>query len=312
MTGMKNERGFQMNRREFHFGLASAFFAAALPGCAAVANRNKGDNLATVDTHAHIFERGLKLANARRYAPAYDATLDDYLRMLDRHGIARGVLVQPSFLGTDNSYMLEGLRRAPTRLRGIAVIAPDAASEELKQMNALGVVGIRLNLVGNAAIPDFADARWRRQLQHISDLGWQVEVHREARDLSRILPALLDAGVRVVVDHFGRPDPELGVDDPGFRYLLQAGASRRVWVKLSGAYRNGANGAGERTALAAIPLLRDAFGMERLVWGSDWPHTQFENSMDYGQSRKMLDIWLPDPEERRKVLADTPASLFRF
>jgi predicted TIM-barrel fold metal-dependent hydrolase len=301
-----------MNRRHFHAGMAGAILSAVLPGCAGIATQSKGDQLATVDTHAHIFQRGLKLANVRRYAPDYDATLGDYLDLMDRHGIARGVLVQPSFLGTDNSFMLAGLRDAPGRLRGIAVVDPDTPSIELKRMNAAGVVGIRLNLVGGASVPDLSSAPWRTLLKRVADLGWQVEVHREARDLPQILPSLLNAGVNVVVDHFGRPAPALGVNDPGFRFLLDAGASRRIWVKLSATYRNGADGAGEKTALAAIPLLRNAFGMERLMWGSDWPHTQFEKSMDYDRARKALDIWLPNPDERKVVLVDTPTSLFRF
>jgi predicted TIM-barrel fold metal-dependent hydrolase len=268
--------------------------------------------MSAIDTHAHIFERGLRLANVRRYAPDYDAPLSDYLGMLDNHDIARGVLVQPSFLGTDNSYLLAGLRSSPQRLRGIAVVDADVPLTELREMDASGVVGIRLNLVGAAAVPDFSSAPWRTLLQRVADLGWQVEVHREAGRLPNILQPLLDAGVNVVVDHFGRPDPALGVDDRGFRFLLETAASRRVWVKLSGAYRNGANGRGQQVALDALPLLRAAFGMDRLVWGSDWPHTQFEKSVDYGQTRRALDTWLPDPEERRVMLADTPSALFRF
>lgn len=301
-----------MNRRQFHAGMVSAVVSSVLPGCAGIARQSTEAQTGAVDTHAHIFRRGLKLADVRRYAPNYDATLAAYLGMLDRHGIARGVLVQPSFLGTDNSFMLEGLRQAPTRLRGIAVVDPDIPSAELERMNAAGVAGIRLNLVGGAPMPDFSSAPWRQLLKRVADLGWQVEVHREARDLPQILPPLLNAGVNVVVDHFGRPDPALGVNDPGFRFLLEAGTSRRIWVKLSAAYRNGADGAGDRIALSAIPLLRSAFGMQRLMWGSDWPHTQFERSIDYGQTRKMLDNWLPDPDERKLVLVDTPASLFRF
>lgn len=268
--------------------------------------------MAAIDTHAHIFQRGLRLANVRRYAPDYDATLADYLGMLDRNGIARGVLVQPSFLGTDNSYLLAGLRSSPGRLRGIAVVDPKVALDELQEMDAAGIVGIRLNLVGGAAVPDFTSAPWRALLRRLAEMRWQVEVHREAGSLPKILPPLLDAGVNVVVDHFGRPNPALGVDDPGFRYLMETAATRRVWVKLSGAYRNGANGRGQQVALDAIPLLRTAFGMDRLVWGSDWPHTQFEKSVDYGQVRRAIDVWLTDPEERRAVLVDTPRALFQF
>ena len=101
-----------------------------------------------VDTHAHMFKRGLKLADVRRYAPDYDATLTDYLATLDASGLTHGVLVQPSFLGTDNSFMIDGLQAARDRLRGIVMIDPAATKEELVALDRAGVVGLRLNLVG--------------------------------------------------------------------------------------------------------------------------------------------------------------------
>jgi predicted TIM-barrel fold metal-dependent hydrolase len=265
----------------------------------------------TVDTHAHVFRRGLKLADTRRYAPDYDVGVDDYLRELDAHAITRGVLVQPSFLGADNSFLLEALRQHPARLRGIAMVQPDIAASELQGLAASGVVGIRLNLMG-LPLPDLRAEPWPALMRRMADRGWQVEVHCEARDLAGIVGPLLEAGINVVVDHFGRPDPALGIDDPGFRYLLSASTSRRVWVKLSGAYRNGADGWGEAIAGAAIPLLRNAFGPERLLWGSDWPHTQFEGSITYASTISQVKAWLPDPQERNIVLVDTPLQLFRF
>ena len=214
------------------------------------------------------------------------------------------MLVQPSFLGTDNGFLLAALRAHPSRLRGIAVVAPGT---DLGPLDGTGIVGLRLNLIGRPD-PDFTDEVWRDHLAQVAERGWQIEVQAEAGRWGAILPPLLSAGVAVVVDHFGKPDPTLGVEDPGFRYLLSAGASRRVWVKLSGAYRAG----GSEVALAAVPLLKQGLGLDRLVWGSDWPHTQFERTMDYGSARAMLDSWLPDAEERRQVLVETPARLFRF
>ena len=158
----------------------------------------------------------------------------------------------------------------------------------------------------------FGAAAWDRHLARLAAMGWQVEVQAEAGRLPAILPPLLRAGVPVVVDHFGRPDPRLGVGDPGFRHLLDTGATGRVWVKLSGAYRNGDAGAGERTALTAAPLLLAAFGPGRLLWGSDWPHTQFETVASPAAARRALDAWVPDETDRRVVLADAPARLFRF
>jgi predicted TIM-barrel fold metal-dependent hydrolase len=85
-----------------------------------------------------------------------------------------------------------------------------------------------------------------------------------------------------------------------------------VWVKLSGAYRNGSLGAGEATALRAVPLLQSAFGLDRLLWGSDWPHTLFEPETSYTAEREALNRWLPVAADRQRVLADTPAALFGF
>ena len=263
--------------------------------------------LTGVDSHAHIFRRGLRLARVRRYAPDYDAPLQAYLRHLDDHGLSHGVLVQPSFLGTDNSFLMAALEAEPERLRGIAVVAPGISGEALAAMDRRGVVGIRLNLAGAAPLPDLGAGSWPACLGRVAGLGWQVEVLRAARDLPPLLETLLGYGLDVVVDHFGLPDPALGVADPGFRQLLALGASRRVWVKLSGRYRNGPGLAG-----AAMPLLREAFGLDRLVWGSDWPHTQFEQEMTYADALAHLDAWLPDPPDRRVVLADSPARLFRF
>jgi len=302
-------------RRAFNTGLLAMLGSTALVGCAATGSsdvsRGASVRITAIDTHAHVFERGLPLANARRYAPTYDAPLSSYLAQLDAHGVSHGVLIQPSFLGVDNSYLLAALKQAPQRLRGVAVIDPAAPETLLTQMNAEGIVGIRLNLIG-AADPQLKSPVWQAALARLHALGWHVELHVEARRLPTLQQPLLEAQVNVVVDHFGRPDPALGVDDPGFAALLAAGRSRRVWVKISGAYRNGANGRGEAIAQAAMPRLKDALGLDRLVWGSDWPHTQFESQINYDKMWAFAGVLLPSAADRKQVLVDTPAQLFRF
>jgi predicted TIM-barrel fold metal-dependent hydrolase len=298
---------FKATRRSVIAGLGSVLAAGPSVAPSPVLAEETG----ATDCHAHVFKRGLKLADVRRYAPDYDATPQDYLRMLDENGIARGVLVQPSFLGTDNSYLLEALSGARTRLRGIAVVAPSSTKDELVQLDRQGVVGIRLNLVG-LPISAFDTEPWPALLKIIADLGWQIEVHREAKDLEPIVGPLLHAGVNVVVDHFGRPDAKLGVDDPGFRYLLSTGSQRRTWVKISAAYRNGKDSAGEAIALKAYPMLRDGLGLDRLAWGSDWPHTQFETTENYKKSRAFLERMVTSAAERAEILSKNPAALFRF
>ncbi len=117
-------------RRAFNTGLLAMLGSTALAGCATNSARESTARITGIDTHAHVFERGLPLANARRYAPGYDAPLSAYLAQLDAHGLSNGVLIQPSFLGTDNSYLLAALKQAPQRLRGVAVIDPTAPALE--------------------------------------------------------------------------------------------------------------------------------------------------------------------------------------
>src|SRR5690348_9421141 len=122
-----------------------------------------------IDSHAHVFSRELNLAAARRYTPGYDATLVQYLKHLQTHGLSHGVLVQPSFLGTDNSYLLAALRQAPAKLRGVVVLERDVSRDTLNDMARLGVVGVRLNLMGKS-LPDFRDAAWNDFFGHIAEL----------------------------------------------------------------------------------------------------------------------------------------------
>ena len=82
-----------------------------------------------IDSHAHVFRRDLPLVKGYRHAPQRDALLPELLGLFDAHGITHGVLTAPSFLGTDNSFLLAALRAAPDRLRG-TVIVDDAIARD--------------------------------------------------------------------------------------------------------------------------------------------------------------------------------------
>ncbi|MDB5732083.1 MAG: hypothetical protein JWQ03_1978 [Variovorax sp.] len=263
-----------------------------------------------IDSHAHVFRRGLPLAPVRRHAPDYDALLADYLALLDAHAVSHAVLVQPSFLGVDNSFLLDALRACPERLRGVAMVAPTAGEGELASLAEAGVCGIRLNLVG-LPVPDFTRAEWQGLWARVRALDWHVELHCEARDLARAGQPILDAGCKLVVDHFGRPGTMDGAGDAGFDWLLRSADSQRVWVKLAAAYRSWSDQRGAAARGAAQALLR-ALGPERLVWGSDWPNTQHRQVADYASTHAALAEWVPDAAARRRILVDTPSRLFQF
>lgn len=262
-----------------------------------------------VDTHAHVFRHDLPMVSGRRYSPEYDAPVEDYLRHLDRYRLSHGVLIQPSFLGTDNSYMLAALRRFPQRLRGVAVVAADVAEAELDELGDAGVVGVRLNLVGKV-LEDYLGADWQRLFRRLAKRGWQVEVQRSFADLQHVAPMILDTGAALVIDHFGLPAADLNLTESCHARLFDLLRTAPAWFKVSAAYRSQSD---LRRAQALLAGLREAFGgVDRLLWGSDWPHTQFESRIDYDSQVAFLDALLPDAAERQQVLAHNPAALFQF
>ncbi|RMS74826.1 2-Pyrone-4,6-dicarboxylate lactonase [Pseudomonas savastanoi] len=265
-----------------------------------------------IDAHAHVFSKDLSLTSGRRYSPDYDATVQAYLAHLHEHGLSHGVLVQPSFLGTDNRFLFDALAQAPDRLRGVAVVDTDISRGALQRMAGLGIVGIRLNLIGRA-LPDFTAPEWKSLFKNVWTLGWHVELHREVADLPGLIRQLLPFGCKIVIDHFGRPDARLGIDDPAFQALLELGLSGQLWMKVSAIYRLG--GTAEQNAAfahAALPLLLQSFGPRRLVWGSDWPHTQHEQEVSYAsvvEQFRALDC--PEPL-KNMLLVEAPQALFDF
>lgn len=262
-----------------------------------------------VDTHAHVI--GLPpdhpLVPERSYTPPA-ATPDAYLAMLDATGMTYGVLVQVSVHGTDNRLLLETLRAHPRRLRGIAVVDLALSERELAALKEAGVVGLRVNvLYGGGVGFDALDGYGAL----CREMGWHLQLLVDARDLVDLGPRLFRTGVPLVVDHMGHFPTSRGVDDPGFRALVdlvRAGG----WVKISGAYRLSVEGPPYRDT---VPFARAlvAAAPDRCVWGSDWPHVaNWEAMPNVGDLLDLLADWVPDEGVRRRVLVDNPHRLYGF
>lgn len=263
--------------------------------------------IVAIDCHAHVMRRDLPLASERHSAPKRDVTVDEFIAVLDAHGITHGVLTAPSFYGTHNDLLLAALDAHPSRLRGTVIVDPRVESQTLSDWNRRGVVGVRLNWIRRPSIPDVSSHEYQRLFKLVSELGWHVEIYLEGPKLASVLPIVRKSGVQVVLDHFGAPDSSLGVRDPGFVAALEGVRARDTWVKLSAPYRLG--GADARTYVNA---LLDAAGGRQLVWASDWPFVGFEDTVTYRMCVDWVDQWIPDEATRRAVMHDTPARLFGF
>ncbi len=258
-----------------------------------------------VDTHAHIYRTDVPLVDGATHRPQRAFTTDDYLRTLDDHGVLFGVIAAASFMGSYNDYSLQALRQHH-RLRATAIVEPDTDLYSLRAMDADGIVGIRFSLRNYAGLPDLAASAYQRLLRRVADLDWHVHLYAEGERIAALVPALLDSGVKIVVDHFGNPNPTLGENSPGFQAALRVLQSGRGWVKISGAYRS--PGCDHR-ALAAR-LLAEA-GPERLLFGSDWPFVGHETTMTFRQTIDWFESFIPDPDTRARI-GRTAASLYHF
>ena len=253
------------------------------------------------DGHAHVFRADLPLAARRRYAPSYDATAETFAALLDAAGLDGALLVQPSFLGADNSFLLRTLAEAETlgkTFRGVVGLTPETPVAAMREMAAAGVVGVRLNLLGTPWSAADAEA-WDGVLRAADGLGWHVELHCEGARLATLLPGLFAVCKRVVVDHFGRPTPDAPESESGVAALMAA-PRERLFVKTSAPYRVFPGLSDADAARRCAPLFRrllDRLGPERLLWGSDWPWTQHE-ATEHGDSRRYADavawerLWL--------------------
>jgi predicted TIM-barrel fold metal-dependent hydrolase len=230
-----------------------------------------------IDTHFHCFERSLKIADGARYQPQYDALLSDLQTHWQAHGITRGVIIQPSFLGTDNSYLLQICEQSVQFLRGVVVINPEISPHELSRMHESGIRGIRFNWVGLSHWSDVTGSTWAHVRSSMQALGWHVQLHVEGHRLDQAAQCFDTWKVPLVIDHLGRPS---SASVATHAQTLQSIVSLRpTYIKVSAPYRCNVDAPGSFEVVTAA--LINSVGTERLLWGSDWPFTQHESSQSY-------------------------------
>lgn len=297
--------------------------SAPAPAAAPKAPPNTAVFPGAVDCHVHIIGPLAKypMLPMRAYTPP-EASVAQLLALRKKLGIARNVLVQPSFYGTDNSCMLDALAQLGDTARGIAVVAPTIADAELKAMDAKGVRGVRINLesVGNRD-PNAAKAMLTAMAKKIQPLGWHIQVYAALPVIAALTSTIADSPVPIVADHFGGLVLTGDEQPRGYQSLIDLARAGKIYVKLSAPYRvSKVKGYTDLDPFAQsiIYARRD-----HMLWASDWPHTQTiagkKNTevtpfykIDDNASMRQFNSWYPDDATRKMILVDNPAKLYRF
>ncbi|MBF9263564.1 amidohydrolase family protein [Acidovorax cattleyae] len=268
------------------------------------------------DCHVHLYDSRFPVEPAARLRPP-DAGVDDLRALQRRIGTARAVLVTPSTYGTDNACTLDALDQLGDGARGVAVVGQGVSDAELARLAARRVRGLRVNFVSpqswGETTPGMLAGLARQVARHPHCVGWHIQVFAQPEQIVAMEPFLQSLPVPLVIDHLGRIDPAEGTAAPAYtvlRRLLDAG---NTWVKLSGAYmRSAVQGPGHGDTL---PLGR-AFvqaAPQRLVWGSDWPHTtEAPGSVDDATLVDLLRAWTGSDAAMDAILVHNPALLYGF
>jgi 2-pyrone-4,6-dicarboxylate lactonase len=263
------------------------------------------------DAHFHVFgpQAAFPFAEGRPFTPA-DAPKEKLFALHALLGIERGVFVQSTCHGFDNRVVEDVLAARPRAYRGIALLPPSVDVAELRRLDALGFRGVRFNFMKHLGkAPPVAEAIALGE--RLASLGWHLQIHLEAALIEELAPVLRRSAVPVVIDHMGRVDAALGLEQPAFRALLGLMQDPRFWVKVSGCERISRQAMPFADAIPFARKLVAEFG-ERTLWGTDWPHPNLAAVPDDGKLVDLLAGIAPSEAQRQALLVDNPQRLYRF
>ena len=264
-----------------------------------------------VDAHCHVFgpSPAFPFAPERKYTPC-NAGNDKLFALRDYLGFSRNVIVQATCHGKDNRAMVDACRSAGDLARGVASVGPDITREDLADMHAGGVRGVRFNFVKR-----LVDATPKEVFigiaEKIQEFGWSIVVYFEAQDLAELEPFLTRLPGIIVVDHMGRPDVEKGVDHPDFqRFIALMAQNENIWTKVTCPERLTKQGPPYDDVVPYYQAIVDRFE-DRVLWGTDWPHPNMKSHMpDDGALVDYIVKIARTSTQQHKLLVDNPMRLY--
>jgi len=262
------------------------------------------------DTHIHIIDPRFPLVASPVYQPPV-ATVRDYRAVQRRLGLSRVLVVQSSTHGTDHACLLDAIAQLGPGARGVGMVDAAVTGAELARLSAGGVCAARF-LMTPGGVVGWTEAA--RLAARVTEAGWLVNLQIRGDTLLDRFDEIEALPGRVVIDHMGNFGP-IAPDAPAVLPLLRLIDTGRVWLKLSAPYAGGAMG--PMPYAIAAPLARSLVrhAPERLMWGSDWPHTfltqvHHQPAPDPARLFDLLLDWVDDPAVRHCILVETPEQLF--
>ena len=284
-----------------------------------------------IDGHSHIWTPDLA---HYPLAPGYEAadmkptsfTAEELLAFCRPAGVGRVNLIQMSFYGFDNRYMLDMIKLYPERFVGTAIVDHQAAdlAARMAALKARGVRAFRIRPEYQGGKTDLRPGvspptivRWLEGRTYETLFASAAEqglalsclINPDAfAEVDRMAGAF--PKTTVIIDHLGRVGVGGSIDESEVDSLCALAKRPNVFVKVGAFYA-----LGKKTPpyLDLAPLIRRvvlAFGAERCLWESDCPfqvvRDRYADSL--GLIRDRLDFLTEDQMEQ--ILRGTSERVF--
>jgi len=294
-----------------------AFLSQIAAGLAA----QKRDRL-VIDTHLEVWDSDPRFPFHHPERPdlktvPVQAPIENQVAQMKDFGLKYTVLVNPRYYGWDNSYINYSLHKYPDLFVAHGLINPedpDVAGRLRYWVKEHGFQGMRFSPIYHPK------STWLNSKEH-------YPLWREAEQLGAVfnyyivpqqMPMLEEMagrfpGVKIVVDHLGKPD--LHAADPWleFRKLFRLKRFPQVWVSASEPYELSLTK--EFPYKDTYPYFKavyEEFGGKQLIWGTGYPRPRWELPMDKELEfvDKALDFYTP--EDRELLLGKNALRIWKF
>lgn len=292
-----------------------------LAGAAAVALAPSKPKRLVIDTHIEVWTIDPRFPfghpenpNAK---PNIPAPIENQVGQMKDFDIKYGVLITPRYFGWDNSYTSHSLHRYPNLFVAHGLLDPHnpKAPERLRYwIREHGFQGMRFSPI------------YHPKLNWLNDKS-QYPIWKEAERLGAVfnfyilphqMPMLADMagrfpGVKIVIDHLGKPDLRLADPWPEFRKMFLLKKFPQVWVSASEPYElSTSNKFPYKETLPFFKATYEEFGGKQLIWGTGYPRPRWELPMD--KELEFVDTALDflTPEDRLAMLGGNALNIWKF
>ena len=234
-----------------------------------------------IDCHSHVWS-----PDVEKYPLAGDQTVEDLkprsftpeelMETASPHGVSRVVLIQHTvYHSKDNTYLIDTIAEHPGRFSGVSWIEParENVTETMDELLQAGFRGCRIR-PGDGGVDRWRDSSGMNKMwSHGAKIGVAMCPLINPEYLSEVIHMCeKHQETTVVIDHFARVGIDGTIHRKDLDKLLRLAKFPKTHVKVSAYYALGDKRPPHNELVPMIKELYDAFGPQRLMWGSDCPY----------------------------------------